>query len=314
MRLAQHLLVAAVLVLGATGMAAANTVAVLLSQDGGSYAEVAEALQTEIRRLPGAHVTIAVAGTPAASDLAALGAQLLVAVGMNAAQAAIRAPDLRVPILCVLVPKAGFDAIRVTATTGSTRTADPKRVSALYIDQPAARQFELIRQALPKHSRVGIVVGSSSPQDLERMTSAADSRGLRLSIENVEKESELFPALQRLMADTDVFLALPDARVINPETAQNLLITSYRTRTPVVAYSAAYVRAGALAAVFSTPSQMGAQAGEIARAVLRGLPLPPPQHPRLFNVVVNRQVARSLAVDVEADGTIRDRIQRAERD
>ena len=112
----------------------------------------------------------------------------------------------------------------------------------------------------------------------------------------------------------DVFLALPDPRVINADTAQNVLLTSFRMRRPVVGYSAAYVRAGALAAVYSTPQQIGTQTGQIVRAILGGSPLPAPQFPKQFSVSVNHKVARSMGLELDDDDVIRNRIAREERE
>ncbi len=293
----------------ACGLARANMVGVVLSGSGGSYGEAIDALSAEIRRLPGARVVSTVIGASPAPALPEefSGAQLLVAVGTRAAQQLLRAGDLRVPVLCLLVPRSSYETL-----VSGLRGTDARRVSAVYLDQPLSRQVELIRQALPGLGRVGSVVGPDSARELDRLQAALEGRGLKLVSERVSRDSELFPALSRVMGDSDVFLALPDSRVVNPDTAQNLLLTSYRLRTPVIGYSAAYVRAGAFAAVFSTPAQMAAQAGEIARSFLRSPTLPAPQYPRVFLVSINRQVARSLGLDPDDDNLIRERIGRAE--
>jgi len=350
MRRAALWLVTLVALAVAPAAALANTIALLLSGQGGSYAEVSAAIQAELRRAPASRFASAVVGTPAADELLQSSPALLVAVGTRATQAALRGGDARTPVLAVLVPRASFEALlgtrgpearaeaRGADARGEARSADgraearspeardadgrggeprarePRRVSAVYLDQPPQRQLELVRQALPGLVRIGVVVGQESARDLDRLKEAADGRGLRLVSERVASDSELFPALQRVMGESDVFLALPDPRVITPETAQNLLITSYRMRTPVIGYSAAYVRAGALIAVYSTPTQAGAQAGEIARNLLRGAPLPAPQFPRQFSVSVNRQVARSLALEIDDEQAVRERIARQEGD
>jgi ABC-type uncharacterized transport system substrate-binding protein len=295
--------------------AIANTVALLLSGEGGSYAEVTEAIQAEVRRVPGSRIVVAVAGTPAADELAQAGPRLLVTVGTLAAQVALRNGDPRLPLLCVLIPRLSFESMLAATRAAEARAAgEPRRVSALFLDQPPARQLELIRQALPGLLRVGLVLGPDAARDLERLQAAAQARGLKLAVEQIARDTELFPALQRVMQDSDVFLALPDPRVINADTAQNVLLTSFRMRRPVVGYSAAYVRAGALAAVYSTPQQIGTQTGQILRAILGGSPLPAPQFPKQFSVSVNHKVARSMGVELDDDDVIRSRIAREERE
>ncbi|MCL4745579.1 MAG: hypothetical protein KJZ83_09200 [Burkholderiaceae bacterium] len=293
--------------------ASANTVALLLSGTGTSYSEVAEAIQNELRRVPDSRVVSGVVGTASAEALARESRKLLIAVGTLATQEALRNADPNVALLCVLVPRASFEAM-LAASRGERRTPDPRRVSALFLDQPPGRQMELIRQALPGLSRIGMILGPNSAGELDRFAVAAEGRGLKLSVEQITRDTALFPALQRVLADTDVLLALPDPQLINAETARNLLLTSFRTRTPVIGYSAAYVRAGALAAVYSTPAQIGAQTGEIARSFLAAGSLPAPQFPKQFSVTVNARVARSLGVVLDDEAAIRERIARRERE
>ena len=57
------------------------------------------------------------------------------------------------------------------------------------------------------------------------------------------------------------------------------------------------MRAGALAAVYSTSKQLAKQAAEIAiRSRLAPSDLPPPQLPKYFSIMLNYQVARSLNI------------------
>lgn len=294
--------------------ASANNVALLLSGAGATYTEVSEAIQNELRRAPDIRVARGVVGTSSADALARESHKLLIAVGTLATQEALRNPDPNVALLCVLVPRASFEAMFAAFRAGARRPADTRRISALFLDQPPGRQLELIRQALPGRTRVGIILGPNSANELDRFSAAADTRGLTLAAEQVARETALFPALQRVLADSDVLLALPDPQLINAETARNLLLTSFRARTPMIGYSAAYVRAGALAAVYSTPAQLGAQSGEIARAFLSSGVLPSPQFPRHYSVSVNAKVARSLGIGLDDEAAIHERIARRERE
>lgn len=299
---------AALLVLWPVGALAA-TVAILLGGSGGGYVEVSEAIQAELRKQANTRVLIGQAGPQPLDELALSNSQLLIAVGAKAAQQALRQADNRTLILCVLLPRATFETLLM-----QQRQTDGRRVSAVYLDQPLGRQVELIRQALPRQTRVGAVFGPGSAAELERTRALLDGRGLKLVSETLQGDSELFAALQRVMGGSEVFLAVPDAQVINPDTVQNLLLTSFRFRIPVVGYSASSVRAGATLAVFSTPQQIGQQAGELARQVLRGGALPAPQYPRYFSVLSNRQMANSLNLGIDDDASLKERLLRLERE
>ena len=292
----------------------ANNIVILVSGQGSSYTELLESLQTEIRKTPNIRISTATWGTTgwesSLNNIIYGSTQLLIAVGSNATRVALESTDTRIPVLCILLPKSTYEAMLVTAKINSSQ----RRISAIYLDQPLSRQLDLIKQALPKNNRLGVVLGPESSRDTDRLQILAEARGLTLTLERAQRDSALYPALQRALADTDVFLAVPDPYVINPETAQNVLLTSFRQRVPVIGFSAAYVRAGALAAVFSSPAQIGTEAGEIARQVYRGQPLGAAKYPKYFSVAINRQVANSLNLVLEEEATLREKLQKQDRE
>ena len=102
-----------------------------------------------------------------------------------------------------------------------------------------------------------------------------------------------------MLVDAEVLLALPDPAVFNSQTAANILTAAYRRQVPLVGFSPAYVKAGALVAVYSTPLQVGTQGGELLRQALSGKILPPPQWPQEFAVSVNQDVAHSLGLVID---------------
>ena len=291
-------------------------IAVYTSGQGDVYKEVVNAMTTELRKAPGQRVVVGAAGSDRLEDVLAgagqtttAGGALIVTVGANATRLVLEHADLRTPVLAILLPRTTFEALQRSA-----RTAHGRRATAVFLDQPLPRQLDLIRIALPKAQRIGTITGAEGGVEPERLRALAESRQLTLKAEGVERETELYPALERALADADAFLAIPDARVINSATAQNVLLTSFRLRVPVVGYSAAYVRAGALLAVYSSPAQIGTEAGELARAAARGVALGAPKYPRYFSVAVNQQVARALGLAIDDEAALRERLQRLERE
>jgi ABC-type uncharacterized transport system substrate-binding protein len=214
---------------------------------------------------------------------------LLVAVGVDAAYAALQAGDANTPILCVLIPKIAFEAL-------SAAKKDNRRLTAIFLDTAPSRQLELIRQLLPQAKKVGTVLGNVSMKEKEPLRISARDKGLFLQAEFAQRDTELYAVLKSVLSDSDVFLAVPDPVVINAATAQNVLITAFKSQVPVIGYSANYVKAGALAAVFSSPSQIGLETGQVINAYQRTNNLPAPKLPRYFSVSVNAAVLRSFGL------------------
>jgi ABC-type uncharacterized transport system substrate-binding protein len=109
-----------------------------------------------------------------------------------------------------------------------------------------------------------------------------------------------------VLRGSDAFIAIPDPLLSRPSSARTILLTSYRFQKPVIAFSRAYVEAGALAAVFSTPESVAADvASWLDAGSGKTLKLPGLRGPASFEIAVNRQVARALGIRVPDDDELR---------
>jgi ABC-type uncharacterized transport system substrate-binding protein len=278
---------------------AAAQVLLVMSETGGAYEETAEAFRSELRRLAPQQTVV----TTTVKDLTALGEHVLVVTLGSQAARSVAAQGQRPPTIHSLLPRAAYERI-----PGLREGRD----SAVLLDQPASRQIELVRQALPGFNRLALLEGRESRDLVSRLADAARERKLIVVRETVQESSDLYAALQRVTAEPAVLLATPDSGVFNSYSIQNVLLTAYRQHSPVVGFSAAYVRAGAVLGLYSTPTQIGRQTAEMARVVLAGASLPPPQGPRYFEVGSNPQVARSLGIVLEEPEVLRARLLKHE--
>ena len=275
---------------------AQEAVTVVLSEDGGAYAEFASQLGTALGQTSGAKTQMRVVTLNGLKDeppTRNTQSQLTVAVGTPAMTALARKPA-NGPVLNVLVPRASFRSV----ARSSTRTQDSKFFSAVFFDQPWARQFALIRHAVPGR-RVGILLGKDSADLSASLLAAARDAQMVASLEMVADEADLLPALKRLLPNTDALLAVPDAAIYNRSNIATILLTSYRAKVPLFGFSPSYVKAGALAAVYSQSGQIAQQVAEIIQNLPASGSLPPPQSPRYFSVTVNPQVRLSLELNMD---------------
>jgi putative tryptophan/tyrosine transport system substrate-binding protein len=224
--------------------------------------------------------------------------ELVVALGVKALTAASKLKHTT-PVLGVFTPIPAFNSLLEKSGR------DVSIFSAIVLDQPYWRQVSLIKAILPEAKKVGILLGSTSSSNSDFLIEAGEKAGLSVSVENITQEAELIPKLKKSLENNDLLLAIPDPDIYNRETAQPILLTSYRYQKPVFGYSQSYVKAGALAAVYSSTKDLARQAAEIAIKTQQapGL-LPVPQPPKYFSVQVNHQVARSLNIATIDDAEI----------
>lgn len=272
-------------------LAADAEVWIVCSAVGGVHAETAQALQQawarESRLTLGWRV-VTWSELPLASGPLP---QLIVTLGSGAYLEWIErtqaSPALaRVPMLAALLPQASYP-VPVARVPGQT--------SAIFLDQPAARIARLLQLALPEFRRVGVLFGPDSLVARPALSRALSAQGFKLVEQTVlSGDKGIYPALRSLFDDADLLLAMPDKRVYSVSNMHNILLAAYRQRVPVVSYSAAHVRAGALLALHTEPASVGQQLAGALRQWQAGRGLPPPAMADGYAVALNDQVARSL--------------------
>lgn len=271
------------------------SVMIAVSEGNRDYAEVAESVKQSLQR---SDASLEVTVRPWGEVNRGLPSQvrLIVSIGSPAlsglADAAASGRIGRVPVVAALLPRSVFE---------TQRSRMPGPATAVVLDQPLARQLALLRYAFPQMRRIGVLLGPDSQQHQAGLEKAAQEQGLQLGIYRVEGEATLYPALQRVLDESDLLLAIPDAAVYNGGSVQNVLLAAYRQKVPLMGFSPAYVRAGALLALYSTPNQIGTQTARLVRTVLSGAAVPAMQYPTDFTVGVNANVARSLGFRLSED-------------
>lgn len=288
--------------LSVCGPAAALSITLLLSEPGGVHLEAAQALRQELEQQGNGW---RIRQQVAAERQIEAGEDLVVAIGVRALSTVLAEPGLT-PVVALLVPRLAYERLQPRPSTAGARA-----ISALFLDQAAARQIDLLQQALPKARRVGVLAGPDSAESLPALAEAARAIGWELRGHTLTGQAELFRSLKTLADQVDVLLLLPEAMVVNRNTLHTLLLQSYRKRLPVLAYSAALTDAGALLGLYATPAQLGQELAQMIRAAVRGgeLRLPPARHPETFTVRVNRNVARSLGLTLPSEADLSSRIR-----
>lgn len=303
-----RLLLLLLAVIASTARASDPPVVLVRSPGNAPYlVEAAAAVRDEIERGNGPRYDVRVLTQEQFSASQGPPPRLYIALGTEACDALASAVS-DVPLLCALLPRTSFE--RVLLESGRRAGA---MLSAVYLNQPPGRQLDLARLALPRARRVGVLWGKESRSSEALLAEAARTRGVTVVGVPVGSGEPIYKGLRTVLDESDVLLALADPEIYNSHTLQNILLSSFRSRVPMLAFSPAYVRAGALMAVYSTPAQIARQAAGLARGVLQGQALGAPQYPTQFEVGVNEHVARSLGLSIDA-AALEDRLRKLERE
>lgn len=227
-------------------------------------------------------------------------AAAIVAVGTAAAKRWAGSDEPRA-VFATLLPSAGWESLM---------QGDPELRSALFLDQPLARQLALVRVLMPPLRELGVVYGPTSVARRSEILAAAERFHLFINAHHATSSADSDDAFLAVLRRSEAVLALPDSAVFTRYNVQSLLLTSFRLRRPVIGFSESWVRAGALAAIHTTPAQLGTELAASISAWLpdRG-PLPASSAPALYTLSVNRQVAFSLGMNLPPDAVLQQRLR-----
>lgn len=270
-----------------------GTVALVLNQHSGPYAEYARTLGEQ---LDAARFPLQLHPSPEHFTGPGPGTDLVIAAGTDALRQAL-ARQGNIPILAVLLPRQSYE--RILAENSKQKV----RVTAIYLDQPPTRLAAFIRHLLPQQKRVGLLLSQDTRPQYAALRQALANQGLAADSEDSDSEASLLPGLNNLFARNNLLLAIPDGNIYKRDNIRSILVTSYRYQKPVIAFSAAFVQAGALAGLYSTPAQIARQTAELLATL--GPSLPPPMPPNQFAISINQNVAESLGLTLPDEAVLR---------
>jgi putative ABC transport system substrate-binding protein len=204
-------------------------------------------------------------------------------VGSNATRAALDAPGNAPVIACMIVDPHDL--------------GEAENATGVILEFPLETQLQWIHRFVPNSKVIGVLYNPAENRDrVAEAKRVAERLGLRVVAREVQRPQDLPAALDSLAGEADVLFAITDQMVLSPQTAQAILLFSFRNRMPFSGLSASWVKAGALYALERDYQDLGAQCGEMAVKVLQGIRVSamPPAMPRKVAYAVNVRTAEHL--------------------
>jgi ABC-type uncharacterized transport system substrate-binding protein len=234
---------------------------------------------------------------------------IIVPIGQRALKETLKYSG-NVPVLSSLISKYDFD--RIISNRGQTGN----NIGAIYIDQPLDRHLLFSKLVLPNVNRFSFIINSGNKYYIDKLNSL-DEESHRIDMLN--HGDNVIATLSYALKDADAIIAIPDPIIFNLRTTRNILLSSYRKRVPIIGISKSHVKAGALAAIYSTPESIGKQTGEvitlfIKRASSNSDPFFLPRlHAKYFSISVNKRVSRSLGLSINNEDSLRKDLLKIEK-
>jgi putative tryptophan/tyrosine transport system substrate-binding protein len=184
---------------------------------------------------------------------------------------------------------------------------------SILLDQPIERYFHFITQLLAI-KKVGLIKTENSKFSQKKIKQLEKSTALQISQYIFNPGDNPVTIVRNILKKDDVLLSLPEPSVYNQQTLKGTLLSSYRLNKPVISYSPAHVKSGALAAIYTSPIQIGEQVASLLNKLLAGK-LTNKEHINFaqdFEISINRQVAHSLKIKLPFAADIKKKMKSGE--
>jgi len=205
--------------------------------------------------------------------------EAIIGVGRQGCEMAARSSEA-CPVLCVLLSSAAFSQLKA-------ELAHPN-LHAIVVDQPESRQARIASSIYPELKRFTI------------LSNLANEKTDSPAIEHIpfDDDKAIAGQVTSALLGRDALIATPEHEIFNRSTLRTVLLTAYGYAKPVIGYSKAYVKAGALISSYSSSSHAFKQVVEVLPELLE------PGYesavdvlePRYFSITDNPSVARSLGL------------------
>jgi putative tryptophan/tyrosine transport system substrate-binding protein len=231
-----------------------------------------------------------------AADLVERKVDVIIAAGDTAIRAARRATPT-IPIVMV----AGGDPVKSGLATSLARPGGNVTGMTFLTTELAGKRLELLKQAVPTASRVGVVWNPDNPggaADLEAARSAAEKLKVTVDSFEVPKVAD-FEAAFKAMNDARIQAVIVLTDPVTSNVAGKVIAdVALKHRLPLVCDLQEFTRSGALLSYGPSLRTMAERSALFVDRILKGakpgdLPI---EQPTSFELAVNAKTARALGI------------------
>lgn len=171
---------------------------------------------------------------------------------------------------------------------------------AVFAEVPLTAIAVNLRAMFPGRSRLALLHRSSRPAPSPAQVVRLKQMGFEFLVVECSGPEKLLAAFASVKGQADLVITEPDPELYNSATVKPLVLASLEARLPLVGFSVAFVRAGALTGVFPDFHELGLQTGELMERILdgrNGADKKKEEETRKVSTAVNERIARLMGIE-----------------
>jgi putative tryptophan/tyrosine transport system substrate-binding protein len=233
-----------------------------------------------------------------AAELVSRSVAAIITAGAPASLAA-KAATTTIPIVFII----GNDPVQLGLSTSLSRPSGNLTGIDIFTSQLVAKRLEVLRDLLPKATRIGVLVNpadtSATDAQLKEIDAAARAMGLQIKVHNADTRAEIDAAFEAMGRDQPDAVFAGTSVFLNGRRVQLAQLSTYY-RLPAIYPLRDFVEVGGLISYGSDIIDSFRQAGGyVGRILKRAKPADLPiVKAAKFELVINAQTARMLGLIV----------------
>jgi putative ABC transport system substrate-binding protein len=269
----------------------ATEIVILKSADVTGYNQAVEGFKAEIPQATLTEYDLkgdVEQGRKFAPSIRASDPALIIAVGLKAALVA-KLELLDIPVIFCMV----FDPEKYELPAPN--------MTGIIMAPPIRQQLSALHMVLPQARRVGVLYDpAKTTAAIEGAAQQAKALGLELIARQVKTKKDVPLVLGKLISQVDVLVLIPDSTVLTEESFGFILGSALEAKVPVIGFSSELVKSGALLGVSVSYTDVGRQAGLLAKKILKGqaIEASSPLPSSLFRMALNLKTAKFLELQI----------------
>ena len=224
----------------------------------------------------------------------------IIPIGFKAAKA-ISKYKTNTPIIYSLIPD--------NESLKSDIQCESKSCYSIYINQPVIRYIKLFKALFPEGKELIFATTSVNSKKSQAAKKHAGNIGVKYK-ELYTQQDNVTKTLTRKLNNNNVLLALPNSLIYNAQNAKSIILSTYHSNVPIIAYSKSFAKAGALISLYSSIDNIAEKTASVVNKIVKSGPQKQKNYyPDDFSIEINSSVARSLDINIESETAITRKIK-----
>lgn len=180
----------------------------------------------------------------------------------------------------------------------------------IYINQPVIRYTQLFKILFPQDRVMVLATTKSNTKITQQLKASSKSIGVIYKELQLQQDSNIARRFTNKLSKNDVLLALPNSTIYNSNNAKSILLSTYHKDVPIIAYSKAFVKAGAIAGLYSSIDHVADKTSQtVNRIIEKGHQKQKEYYPDDFTIEINSAVANSLNINIDSESVIKRKLK-----